>query len=236
MFRKILILCIVIFVFRSFVVANKRYVIDTPTTGVLNCGSYNMWVRCFSEGNIISKLEVGVFKFLDIGMSLELDKFIGDKKAIKAAVPALDIKLRLYGGSMAIPAMAVGYDGQGYFINSKSSYRQKEKGLYFVTGRELFIDGLMLNIGVNVNDFSKNKVCGFINAMIPVYKEAIYFMAEYDNINYSPDARFNCGLKFVLTDYIDVSCIIRNCWCGNEISGTRIQNERVFKVNYSGKF
>ncbi|MCA6070946.1 MAG: hypothetical protein LE168_00930 [Endomicrobium sp.] len=235
MFKKMLVLAVFVFSFASLSFANKTYVIDTPTAGVLSYGAYDMGFRCFSYGNIISNINFGIFKPLDIGASWELDKFIGKDQA-QVAVPALNIKLRLYGGSMVLPQLAIGYDGQGYFINNDYSgkYLQREKGLYIVIGRELFADGLIFNVGANVNNFLKTRVYGFINAMAPVYKEAVYFMTEYDNVNYFPHARLSCGLKFALTEYIDVDCIIRDCW-GKESVG-RISNERVFRISYSGKF
>jgi hypothetical protein len=235
MLKKLFILLAVIIVFVPIIFASETYVIDTPTVRVLSYGSYDAGFRFFSQGNIISNISFGVFKPLDIGVSWELDKFIGNDN-VKVAIPALNIKLRLYEGSMILPGVAIGYDGQGYFVNNdyKGKYLQKGKGLYAVVGRELFIDGLMLNIGTNVNNFSRTKFYGFINAVVPVYKETVYFMTEYDNINYFPKARLNCGLKFSLTEYIDVDCIMRDCW-GKE-SVRRIPNERVFRISYSGKF
>jgi hypothetical protein len=67
--------------------------------------------------------------------------------------------------------------------------------------------------------------------MVPIYKEFLYFMAEYDNINYLPLARLNFGLRFSVTEYVDVDCILRDC-CGGSI----IQSERVFKISHSSKF
>ncbi|MCA6070612.1 MAG: hypothetical protein LE180_05865 [Endomicrobium sp.] len=234
MFKKMLVLAVFVFSFASLSLANKTYVVDTPTTGALSYGTYDVGVRCFSSGNIISNINFGVFKLLNIGVSWELDKLIGNDQ-VQVAVPALNVKLRLYEGSMVLPQLAIGYDGQGYFIDNDYSwkYLQRGKGLYVVIGRELFIDGLMLNVGANVNN-SKAKVYGFINVMVPVYKEIVYFMTEYDNINYFPHARLNCGLKFALTEYIDVDCIIRDCW-GKESVG-RVPNERVLRISYSGKF
>jgi hypothetical protein len=234
MLKKILVLFVAVLSYVSSIYASKTYVIDTPTTGILSYGSYSIDFRCFSYGSIISEINFGVFKPLDLGVSWELDKFLGDEN-IKTIVPAIHVKLRLYGGSMILPGFALGYDAQGTFINGVYKYIQSYKGLYFVTGRELFIEGLMFNLGINVNDFSKSKIYWFLNATMPLYKEFVSFMLEYDNVNYLPDARLNCGLKFSVTEYLDIDCIVRDCWGKKDIRRVP-KNERVLRVSYLGKF
>jgi hypothetical protein len=137
---------------------------------------------------------------------------------------------------MTWPGIAVGYDGQGYFYDSDydGEYKQRGKGVYVLFGRELFIEGLQLNIGFNINDFSKTKVYGFLGATVPIYRDIVSFMAEYDNVNYFPDARLNAGLRFTLTETIDIDFVMRDCWGRNW--DDRLPNERVFKVGYTGKF
>ncbi|MDR3306537.1 MAG: hypothetical protein LBS61_02545 [Endomicrobium sp.] len=219
----------------SFLYAGKPYVIDTPTTGILSYGSYSADFRCFSRGNVISEINFGVFKPLDLGVSWELDRFIGDEN-IKAAVPSLHVKLSLYGGSMTLPGFALGYDGQGTFINGDcdGGYMQRCKGTYFVVGREFFIEGLIFNLGINVNDFSNPKVYWFSNATVPLYKEFVSFMLEYDNVNYFPEARLNCGLRFSVSEYLDIDCIVRDCL--GKKDAKRFPNERELKISYLGKF
>ena len=94
--------------------ASKMYVMDTPTTNILNYGSYDVSFRMFGYGGVHTRLDFGVFKFFNIGVSWELDRFIGNDQ-IEMAVPALSVKFRLYEGNMKWPGIALGFDGQGYF-------------------------------------------------------------------------------------------------------------------------
>jgi hypothetical protein len=237
MLKRILSLFLMFFMFVTLSFAAKTYVIDTPTYGLLTYGSYDFGFRCFSNGNVISNIDFGVFKPLNIGVYWEIDKLIG-KDNIKVAIPTLNIKLRIYEGDMIFPGIAIGYNGQGYLIGTglKSGYVQKAKGLYVVLGRELFFDGFILNVGANINDFSIVKVYGFVNTMVTLFKDFLYFMTEYDNINYLPDARLNCGLKLSLSEYLDVDCIVRDCFGKSNATGTGVSNERILKLSYSGKF
>jgi hypothetical protein len=226
---------LVLFASVSYSSPNRLYVMDTPTTNILNYGSYDANFRIFSGGGLQTRLNFGVLKMLNVGVSWELDNFIGNDQ-LKMAVPALSVKLRLYDGNMTWPGIALGYDGQGYFYNSDydGDYLQRGKGIYLVVGREMFFEGLMIDAGLNMNDFSKTRIYGFVNAVIPLYQDSLFFMAEYDNINYFPEARINAGIRYALTDSIDLDFMMRDCW--GKDAADKIPNERVFKINYSGKF
>lgn len=238
MFKRLIISLFFITIAVSNIFASKVAIIDTPNINILNYGSYEVSFRAFGHGGVHTRLDFGVFKLLDVGVSWELANFLGSDQ-IKVAVPALSVKFRLYGGDMTWPGFALGYDGQGYFYNAdyEGDYLQKGKGLYLVIGREFFLEGLMLNVGVNMNDFSDTKVYGFLNAIIPIPisdKEVLYFMTEYDNINYFPDARLNAGLRFTITEVMDIDFIMRDCFGKDSID--KVPNERVLKISYTGKF
>ncbi|MDR1941747.1 MAG: hypothetical protein LBQ47_05415 [Endomicrobium sp.] len=235
MIKKILLGAIAVFLSASASFAVTTYVMDSPTTNILNYGSYDISFRFFSDGGVHTRVDFGVFKLLNVGVSWELDQFLGNSD-IKSAAPSLSVKFKIYEGDMKWPGIAIGYDGQGYFFDSRADgdYLQRGKGIYLVVGRELFFEGLVLDAGLNMDNFANPRICGFLNAIIPVYKESIFFMAEYDNINYFPKARLNFGVRLVLTQAIDIDFVIRDCWGKN--AADKVPNERVFKVNYTGKF
>ncbi len=43
---------------------------------ILSYGSYDIEFRFFSKGNVISKIDFGVFKLLNVGLSLKLGRII----------------------------------------------------------------------------------------------------------------------------------------------------------------
>jgi hypothetical protein len=206
------------------------YVMDTPTINTLNSGFYTAALKFSSDGTVIPEFSLGVLKRLNLGVKLKLGKFIGGGR-MNVDWPALTAKYRIYDGSIIMPGIAVGCDLDGCFSND--DYYKKGKGLYVVAGREIFIDNLMLSVGVNINKLSKFKVYGFANATVPLYKEKVCFMTEYDNVNNWSSARLNFGLRIALTKHVDLDFIIRDCWGKG---GKRIPNERLLKIGYSGKF
>jgi hypothetical protein len=76
MFRRILSSLLLVFIFISLSFASETYLIDTPTMGILSYGSYDIEFRFFSNGNVISKIDFGVFKLLNVGLSLESGRII----------------------------------------------------------------------------------------------------------------------------------------------------------------
>lgn len=235
MYKKIIYSFIALVSFASVSLANNLYIMDSPTTGILNYGSYDVSFRFFNGGSIQTRLDFGVFKFMYVGVAWELDDFVGNENCT-VAIPALSVKFKLFEGNMTWPSLAFGYDGQGYFYDRDfdDDYIQRGRGVYLVAGREMFLEGLNMNLGLNMNNFDEPEVHAFVNAIIPFVKDAFFFMAEYDNMGYFPDARLNFGLRLTLTEVVDIDFMMRDCW-GKE-SYDKIPNERVFRVSYTGKF
>jgi hypothetical protein len=220
----------------SYVKADVLNVADTPTTRVLEYSNYNVSFRFFSNGNMQTKLDFGIFRFLTLGFSWELDNFIGDRD-IKAAMPALLVKMLVYSGDMSIPSIAVGYDGQGYFSNHiySSEYLQDPRGIYIVLGKELLFENLMLNLGVNTNSFKQNSIKAFFNATLQIIPDSFFLLSELDNMGYWSSTRINFGARLKISHFVDLDFILRDCW-GNKNDLYSIPNERVFRISYIGRF
>jgi hypothetical protein len=205
------------------------YCIDTPTSGMLDYSAYDLDFRLFSGGGILTRLNFGVFKIVNLGLGWELAEVIG-LQSITVAPPTLAVKIKPFSGGLVLPSIAFGYDGQGYFYNKTTNdFAQKERGVFLLFGREFFFSGLEMNFGANMNDFKSNKVYGFTSMNISL-DEKIYFLAEYDNINYLPASRFNTGIKFFITS--DLSIAIE----GRDIGAADRQAERIVSINYRGRF
>lgn len=227
---RILSACMILLGSAAYAAASEQSsVIDTPTTAVLNHGQYNLNFRLFSNGGVLTRLDFGVFKIVTLGLGWELARLIGDQN-VTVGPPALYFKVRPYAGGTVMPALALGYDGQGYFYDKDSrNFLQKEKGLFLVAGREVFIEGLELNLGANMNDFGAGKVYGFTSLSMN-FDDTFYILGEYDNINYLPDARINAGIRFFVKKSLSIDL------AGRDIGAAGRSAERIARINYTGKF
>lgn len=234
MLKKVFFILLSVFLLNtSSFAAGITELIDTPTHSILDYGSYEIQFRIFANGGVTPRLNFGIFKVLNIGVSWEFSNIIGVGNAI-VAVPALQLKLNVYEGDANLPGVAVGYDGQGFFYNdSDGEFLQKGKGVYAVVGKELFLPGLNFNVGLNVNDFKEVRLLGFVGGSYSIVDETLLAMLEYDNIGQGAYSRLNTGFKLWATENFGIDLILRNILTGDQ---EKFGCERVLRLSYQSRF
>lgn len=235
--KSILRIFFVLLLFLSVnVYGESTYVIDTPTTGMLDYGGYDLNFRLFSGGGVITRLDFGVFRMVNLGLGWEVKQVIGADNAIgpaKATVapPALYVKIRPFEGGIILPAFVLGYDGQGNFYNSdKAEFTQKEKGIFAAVGREILFPGFNVAVGGNISDFKNNTVSGFANILLNL-EDKFNFLVEDDN------QKINAGCRFFINKDLSIDLAVR--YIRSDIDSTvtdSVANERIIRINYVGKF
>ncbi len=206
--------------------------IDTPTTRILGYGSYRANFRFYRDGGLLNHLSFGVFNRFNLGVSWDVEKFIGVEDP-GTNVPTLYFKVRAYDGGPMLPSVALGYDGQGRFFNkSTDQYREREKGLFVVLGKEL-IHNFESRVGMSVSKFnnsegSEGKISGFVGASYSM-DEKFYLMMEYDNLRSAPGNRLNVGFRVLPISSFAVDFAVRNLMDSSE-------RERIVRLNYVGSF
>ncbi|MFA5779979.1 MAG: hypothetical protein WC947_07560 [Elusimicrobiota bacterium] len=206
-------------------------IIDIPTAEVVEYSNYDLSFRLHGAGGVLSKMTFGVFKPINIGISWDVDKLIGTgSQKIDTRPPAILFKAQVFGGGLKLPAISLGYDGQGYgtYNSDTDKYQYREKGVYLVFTREYLVPGLEMSCGGNIFDFDSDGVYGFLGAAFGI-ENKVLILSEYDNIKKMPQNRANLGMKLFITDNVDVEVAGRNLFKGT-------QSERTVIINYRGKF
>ncbi len=209
-------------------------VIDTPTADVVDHYGYNVGFRFGREGNLQAKTAFGVFPRLNIGFGLDGDNVIGVGDP-DANPPTINVKLRVFDGKKALPALAIGYDGQGYaYDDEEDEYSQKEMGLYLVASKEIFVPDLMFNVGGNIYDFDKGDSATAFTSFTYTYEQMLGFLLEYHYLTDWHEKRLNYGLRAYITPVFTVD------FCGRYIpKGPGIdthETERIVRLGYTGSF
>ena len=131
-----------------------RQLIDLPTAGVLKRGAFAMDVDFFQNGGLGIALSAGALDRLSFGLSYGGSGIIGNSKVTMQKLPGVNIKFRLFDESMAMPALAIGFDSQGKeaYIDSTQRFTIKSRGAYAVASKNYeFFGNFSIHGGVNLS-------------------------------------------------------------------------------------
>lgn len=209
-------------------------VIDIPTAEVVDHYAYNVAFRFGREGNLQTKPSFGVLPRLNLGFGLDAEKVLGREDA-RMNKPTLNVKFRLFDGRRALPALAIGFDGQGFVWNKElDEYEQREKGLYLVASNEIGIPNLNLHVGVNHYDFDEGDTTRGFFGFNYTYEQLMGVLFEWDHASEWRERRINFGLKYYVSPVFMVDAIGRNIPKFPE-SRSR-ETERIIRLVYTGSF
>jgi hypothetical protein len=145
-----------------------RDLVDAPTAGTLPRGCFHIIMRVYNNGGILSTTSIGLSNRFSIGMSYGAEGIISDGKANPNPRIEFNVKLRLINEEYFMPALAVGYNSQGYgaYHEDQKRYAFKSKGFYGVISRSFYMYNWALggHIGVNYsleNDYDKDEEPSF---------------------------------------------------------------------------
>lgn len=192
--------------------------IDQPTAGSLEKGEYGFDLRFYPDGGELACMKVGLFDRFMLGVSYGGRNLIGRGEVEWNELPGVLIKYRLFEETV-LPALALGFDSQGYgtWSDSLDRYEIKAKGLFAVLSKNFSVAGLGtlgLHAGVNYNTFededdrSLNGFTGFDKSL----NDQIAVLAEYDlaldDNNRSALGRergyLNAGLRWVFARQLGI--------------------------------
>ncbi|MFC1521390.1 hypothetical protein ACFL6Y_03175 [Elusimicrobiota bacterium] len=211
--------------------------IDSPTAEVLDYGSFAFTTRFFSNGGLLSSMNFGVFQRLMLGISMELDSYLGSG-TVDLQRPEVNFKFRFYDGRGKFPASAIGFNSQGYRYNKATKrYLEKEKGLYLAFTRELFARGLEMTSGANIHDFESDALSAFVSASYSITR-AFGVFAEYDNIRSKRFNRLNAGGSVYLSPFVQMGFHARDILATKTHKGTSMKRkpERIIDIRYISSF
>ncbi len=129
-----------------------RYIVDMPTAGILSNGTYAIDARFYGNGGLLVGFTTGLFGRLAVGISYGGSGIIGGGEPVMNPAPGFLVKVRVLEESVVAPALALGFDSQGYdgYIKETSRYVVKSPGFYGVISKNYDLLGyLSIHGGVN---------------------------------------------------------------------------------------
>ncbi|MFZ1947111.1 MAG: hypothetical protein WAW06_06160 [bacterium] len=162
-------------------------IVDFPTAGLYARGEYGFDMDLYSDGGLLFGVGVGIARFVSFGASYGGLKFIGSGDPDMNPRPEVNVRVRLLEEDVAVPAVAVGFDSQGYgkFFDTEGMeerYLVKSRGIYAVASKNWDLLGAFsLHGGVSYsleNDVDNDPTV-FVGA-IKALGQAAEFAAEFD--------------------------------------------------------
>ncbi|HKJ69818.1 MAG TPA: hypothetical protein VKA68_17810 [bacterium] len=159
--------------------------INTPTAGSLEQGSYAAEIRMMPEGGVLGNIMVGLTGRFLLGVSYGGTGIIGEDSVDWNPEPGVHAKYRLLDESMKFPALAIGFNSQGYhsYIDSLQRYEIKSSGFYVALSKNYrFLGNLGLHAGMNysLEDGDGDRDPNLFFGLDKDIGEELAIMVEYD--------------------------------------------------------
>lgn len=162
-----------------------RYLIDMPTSGVLNKGFAGVTMEAMPFGVFLTKIEVGIFDGVSFGLSYGGGNVIGSGKIELNKLPGVNLRVRIIEESLTLPNITAGFEsqGKGLFDKTLNRYQIKSPGFFFAASKNFDLLGYLslhgsLSYSLERDDNDKD-----INLSFGIEKtigEIFSLLAEYD--------------------------------------------------------
>ncbi|MCD6170674.1 MAG: hypothetical protein J7J76_09020 [Candidatus Latescibacteria bacterium] len=126
--------------------------VECPTAGLLPRGSFALDLRVFSQGGILAGVDVGLTDSFLVGLCFGGTQIIGSQPVVWNPTVGVAVKIRLFDEGRIYPAVAVGFDSQGFgkYHKELKRYSTKSKGFYLALSKAYsFLGPFGLHAGVN---------------------------------------------------------------------------------------
>ncbi|HMB69125.1 MAG TPA: YjbH domain-containing protein [bacterium] len=132
--------------------APSRNLIDIPTAGTNEPGTFETRTKAFPGGGLEVRLDVGLAHWISVGGSYGGQQIIGDGDPDWNPEPGYSLKIRVLQEDWVLPAVAIGVDtqGSGFWDSDRDRYQYQSRGLYVVASKNYaWLGDLSVHGGVN---------------------------------------------------------------------------------------
>jgi hypothetical protein len=165
-----------------------RRVIDAPTASTLPQGVFELDGRVYPSGGAQLAANIGIFSRFMFGVSYGAQNLVSDEPPDWNPRVEFFAKFKIIEENWYFPALALGYDRQGYgrWDDSLDRYVIKSKGFFGVVSKTYNLQGLAAGFhgGINYNPFEGekdgDKTPNFFVGQDTRISNYVAILAEYD--------------------------------------------------------
>ena len=175
--------------------------VDSPTAGLVEKGRFAVDLCLFPEGGLVGQLHAGIMRRLTIGLSFGGEGVIGNDPIDWYPRVEAAARYRVLEENEALPALAIGYETQGYGPRAGDRYQVKSKG-FFVASSKNYVSGFgQFGVHAGINWSRENVDEDGPNGWVGIDKtinEELAVVAEYDfALNDNDDDSLGSGRGFL---------------------------------------
>ncbi len=220
-------------------------IVDAPTAGTLDRGSFMTSLYAYNDGGLLGNLSVGISDRIMFGISYGGTNLIGTGPVNWNPQISVNVRYRALDETTALPAISIGYDGQGRgaYQDSLKRYLEKSKGVYIAASKSFSFLGLLafhggINYSFERGDDDKD-LDGYIgieksiNEELSLYGE--YDLAINDNTGRSiGDGKgyLHTGIKWTFRNKLHIDFLWKNILRNNKLRPYSSREIRLSYVEY----
>lgn len=162
-----------------------RTIIDLPNASVLPNASFDVTMRIFPEGGLLSGVNVGLNERFMIGVSYGGINVIGKGEIDWHPFAGALARYRIITESFSLPGITIGFESQGHgaYVDSVKRFERKSPGFFVVSSKNYRIfEGFSIHLGTNYSLETRDEDRGlnvFTGGELNIRPE-LAFMIEYD--------------------------------------------------------
>ncbi|UCD95274.1 MAG: YjbH domain-containing protein [Candidatus Zixiibacteriota bacterium] len=203
-----------------------RDLIDAPTAGTLPRGCFDIEMRVYNNGGILGRTSIGLSDRFMLGMSYGAEGIIAERSTNRNPRIEFNVKLRLLDETYYLPALAIGFNSQGYgaYIDDMERYTYKSKGFYIALSRSYDFHNISTggHAGVNYsleNEKDDEEEPTFFFGFDARFSYNLGVLLEYDmalnddrsSVGYAKGRGYlNFGLKWFYSENLELEVILKN--------------------------
>ncbi len=223
-----------------------RWVIDTPTGGMLPRGSFDLDLRTFSGGGLQAALGIGLMERFSIGLAYGASAVLTDTIPVYNPKLEFQIKYRLFEETRSIPDIAVGFSSQGFgpYDEPGKRFQVKSPGFYAAFTKRFLIynspAGWHWGLNYSLEKERDDDPSAFVGFNTELGNDML-FLAEYDfalNDNKSDGVYgrgrgfLNAALAWYLTDGLSLELDLKNLLRNRRNANAIDREARLVYVEY----
>ncbi|MCC6964566.1 MAG: hypothetical protein IT585_15040 [candidate division Zixibacteria bacterium] len=203
-----------------------RQLVDCPTAATMPRASFDVQLRASANGSLVGQTTIGLHRRFMVGMSYGGEKILGDVGADWYDEVEFLVKYQLITETIYMPAIALGYEGQGYgrYYNDLKRFMYKSKGFYGVVSKGYktyqWSSGLHAGAYYSLeNDVDNDDdVSVFFGADLQL-QDDLLLVAEYDlALSDNRDSElsgkgwgyFNVGIRWIFSERLEIGFDFEN--------------------------